>query len=208
MIAKPMIAKDELTGLVLAGGEGRRMGGRDKGLDPFEGAPLFTHSLGRLEGRVHEVLISANRNADAYALFGHRVIADLESGFHGPLMGLLSGLEAATTPWLVVLPCDTPLLPDDVVERLVAGIGTARIGVAFDGERRHPTVALIDTSLADDLRAFLASGERKLTRWYERHASCDVDMAHAPGDFVNLNDEAHKQRLELDRATRRARPSP
>ncbi|WP_447555144.1 molybdenum cofactor guanylyltransferase MobA [Vreelandella sp. EE22] len=202
-----MIAQHELTGIILAGGEGRRMGGRDKGLEPFEGLPLFTHALKRLEGHVAKLLISANRNADAYSLFGHRVIPDVEPGFHGPLMGIYSGLKAAGTPWLMVVPCDTPLLPDNLVERMVAAIGDRLIAVAFDGERRHPTVALMATSLAEDLGAFLARGERKLGHWYERHDARTVDMSDVKEAFINLNSEEEKQRLELGRAAiRKERP--
>ncbi|WP_447895058.1 molybdenum cofactor guanylyltransferase MobA [Vreelandella sp. GE22] len=201
-----MIAQDELTGMILAGGEGRRMGGRDKGLEPFEGLPLFAHALTPLQGRVAEILVSANRNLDAYKLFGHRVIEDVEPGFHGPLMGIYSGLLAAKTPWLLVVPCDTPLLPATLAERLSAAISDGHIAVAFDGERRHPTVALIATSLAADLGAFLASGERKLGLWYERHGAHNVDMADIKDAFVNLNSEAEKQHLAFARAESKGRP--
>ncbi len=177
-----MIPTHDLTGMVLAGGEGRRMGGRDKGLEPFAGLPLVGHVVKRLEGQVAELLINANRNADAYRFFADRVIADVvmdgaEGGFKGPLMGIYSGLQAAKTPWLLVVPCDSPALPDDLVARMVQGIGQHDIAVAFDGERLHPVVALLRTSLADDLAATLAEGERKIDRWYARHAWCKVDMS-------------------------------
>ncbi|MGO1426498.1 MAG: molybdenum cofactor guanylyltransferase MobA [Halomonas sp.] len=195
----------ELTGMILAGGEGRRMGGRDKGLEPFAGLPLVGHVVKRLEGQVAELLINANRNADTYQFFADRVIADLvmdgaEEGFKGPLMGIYSGLRAAKTPWLLVVPCDSPALPDDLVARMVAGIasesGDCDIAVAFDGERLHPVVALLRTSLADDLAATLAEGERKIDRWYARHAWRRVDMSDCPEAFANLNTEEEKMRLE------------
>tara|TARA_R110001599_G_scaffold70152_3_gene197100 strand:+ start:1762 stop:2373 length:612 start_codon:yes stop_codon:yes gene_type:complete len=191
-----MIPTHELTGMILAGGEGRRMGGRDKGLEPFAGLPLVGHVVKRLEGQVAELLINANRNADAYHFFADRVIADEETGFKGPLMGIYSGLRAAKTPWLLVAPCDSPALPDDLVARMVAGIGDHDIAVAFDGERLHPVVALLRTSLADDLAAMLAEGERKIDRWYARHAWCKVDMSDCPDAFANLNTEEEKLRLE------------
>lgn len=200
-----MIPTHELTGMVLAGGEGRRMGGRDKGLEPFAGLPLVAHLVKRLEGQVAELLVNANRNADAYRLFADRVIADLvmegaEGGFKGPLMGIYSGLRAAKTPWLLVVPCDSPALPNDLVARMVAGIASANgehdIAVAFDGERLHPVVALLRASLADDLAATLAEGERKIDRWYARHGWCKVDMSDCPDAFANLNTEEEKQRLE------------
>ena len=196
-----MIPTHDLTGMVLAGGEGRRMGGRDKGLEPFAGLPLVGHVVKRLEGQVAELLINANRNADAYRFFADRVIADVvmdgaEGGFKGPLMGIYSGLQAAKTPWLLVVPCDSPALPDDLVARMVQGIGQHDIAVAFDGERLHPVVALLRTSLADDLAATLAEGERKIDRWYARHAWCKVDMSDGPDAFANLNTEEEKLHLE------------
>ncbi|MCH4811535.1 molybdenum cofactor guanylyltransferase MobA [Vreelandella neptunia] len=196
-----MIPTQELTGMILAGGEGRRMGGRDKGLEPFAGLPLVAHVVKRLEGQVAELLINANRNADAYRFFADRVIADLvmdgaEGGFKGPLMGIYSGLRAAKTPWLLVAPCDSPALPDDLVARMVNGIGHHDIAVAYDGDRLHPVVALLRTSLADDLAATLAEGERKIDRWYARHAWCKVDMSDCPDAFANLNTEEEKLHLE------------
>ena len=196
-----MIPTHDLTGMVLAGGEGRRMGGRDKGLEPFAGLPLVGHVVKRLEGQVAELLINANRNADAYRFFADRVIADVvmdgaEGGFKGPLMGIYSGLQAAKTPWLLVVPCDSPALPDDLVARMVQGIGQHDIAVAFDGERLQPVVALLRTSLADDLAATLAEGERKIDRWYARHAWCKVDMSDCPDAFANLNTEEEKLHLE------------
>ena len=191
-----MIPTHELTGMILAGGEGRRMGGRDKGLEPFAGLPLVGHVVKRLEGQVAELLINANRNADAYRFFADRVIEDVEGGFKGPLMGIYSGLRAAKTPWLLVAPCDSPALPDDLVARMVEGIGDQDIAVAFDGERLHPVVALMRTSLADNLAATLAEGERKIDRWYARHAWCKVDMSDCPDAVANLNTEEEKLRLE------------
>lgn len=200
-----MISTQELTGMILAGGEGRRMGGRDKGLEPFAGLPLVAHVVKHLEGQVAELLINANRNADAYRFLADRVIADLvmddaEGGFKGPLMGIYSGMRAAKTPWLLVAPCDSPALPADLVARMVAGIesenGTHDIAVAFDGERLHPVVALLRTSLADDLATTLAEGERKIDRWYARHDWCRVDMSDCPEAFANLNTEEEKLRLE------------
>ncbi len=193
-----MITRDDLTGLILAGGQGRRMGGRDKGLEPFAGRPLVAHVRERLAGRVAEVLINANRNAEAYAPLADRVIQDAEGGFQGPLMGIYSGLQAARTPWLLVVPCDTPALPRDLVDRMVERLvaGECDIAVAFDGERLHPVVALIRTALVDDLAAALADGERKIDRWYARHAWCRVDVSDCPDAFANLNTDDEKQRLE------------
>jgi molybdenum cofactor guanylyltransferase len=193
-----MITREDLTGLILAGGQGRRMGGRDKGLEPFAGRPLVAHVRDRLAGRVAEVLINANRNPERYAPLADRVIPDAEGGYQGPLMGIYSGLRAATTPWLLVVPCDSPALPHDLVDRMVERLaaGEADIAVAFDGERLHPVVALIRTALADDLAEALAGGERKIDRWYARHAWCRVDVSDCLDAFANLNTDDEKQRLE------------
>ena len=187
----------DVTGLILAGGEGRRMGGRDKGLEPFRGAALVSHVQARFAGRVAEVLISANRHLDDYRQLAGRVVPDAQGGFQGPLMGIYSGLLAADTPWVLVVPCDTPALPDDLVARLVAGIGDHRIAVAHDGERLHPVVMLLERSLAEDLYAALQAGERKVGRWVERHAWTAIDFSDCPDAFINLNSEDDKRRLEM-----------
>lgn len=186
----------EVTGLILAGGQGRRMGGRDKGLERFAGRALVSHVQARLDGRVAALMISANRHLDAYRRLAEHVVSDTEEGFQGPLVGIYSGLRAAVTPWLLVVPCDTPALPDDLVVRMAAGIGTRRIAVAHDGERLHPVVALLECSLAGDLHDALATGERKVGRWYDRHAWTAVDFSDCPEAFVNLNTEEDKRRLE------------
>lgn len=192
-----MITQAELSGMILAGGQGRRMSGRDKGLEPFAGRPLVAHVRERLEGQVAEVIINANRHLDAYRALSDRVVTDTEVGFQGPLMGIYSGLRAATTPWLLILPCDSPALPRDLVHRLVSGIGSADIAVAHDGERLHPVVALIRTALAADLAVSLAAGERKIDRWYARHPWREVDFSDCPAAFANLNTDDEKRRLEL-----------
>lgn len=201
-----MNARDEVTGLILAGGQGRRMGGRDKGLESFAGRPLVTHVGERLAGEVAAVWINANRHLEVYQGLADRVVADREAGFQGPLMGIYSGLKAASTPWVLVVPCDTPALPRDLVARLVTGIGEHDIAVAHDGERLHPVVALLRTSLAEDLGAALAAGERKIDRWYARHAWCRVDFSDCPDAFANLNTDDEKQRLEARLTEERCPP--
>ncbi|WP_104203567.1 molybdenum cofactor guanylyltransferase MobA [Billgrantia saliphila] len=186
----------DVTGLILAGGQGRRMGGRDKGLESFAGQPLVSHVQARLVGRVAEIVISANRNLEVYRSFADRVVSDPESGFQGPLMGIYGGMRAATTPWLLVVPCDTPALPNDLLSRLAAGVDEHDIAVAHDGERLHPVVALLRTTLADDLLTVLATGERKVGRWYARHAWVAVDFGDSREAFTNLNTEDDKRRLE------------
>ncbi|SHF13414.1 molybdenum cofactor guanylyltransferase [Modicisalibacter ilicicola DSM 19980] len=193
---------DDITLLVLAGGQGRRMGGVDKGWTLLNGRPLIVHVLSRLEGQAGQVLINANRSLDAYGRLGPRVVSDLEGDFQGPLMGMLSGMATASTPWVLVVPCDTPALPETLVQRMVAGIGENDIAVAHDGQRAHPVVALIRRALVDDLRETLAAGERKIDRWYARHDWCHVDFSDQPLAFANLNSPRDKddlaRRLEHD----------
>ncbi|GHE22732.1 molybdenum cofactor guanylyltransferase [Halomonas urumqiensis] len=172
------------------------MGGRDKGLEPFNGRPLVAHVRERLEGRVAEVLVSANRHHDDYLALADRVVSDTESGYHGPLMGIYSGLRASHTAWLLVVPCDSPALPWSLVERLMGGLAGGDIAVAHDGERLHPVVALIRVALADDLARAMAGGERKIDRWYARHDCREVDFSDCPEAFANLNTDADKRHLE------------
>ncbi|WP_281242875.1 molybdenum cofactor guanylyltransferase MobA [Modicisalibacter muralis] len=186
---------DDITVLILAGGQGRRMGGVDKGWTDFVGRPLIVHVLSRVQGQAGSVLINANRSLDAYRELGVRVVEDREGGFQGPLMGIWSGLSAASTPWVMVVPCDTPALPTDLVVRLRDDMGDGDIAVAHDGERAHPVVALIRRSLVDDLGEALVGGERKIDRWYARHAWCHVDFSDQPGAFANLNSPEDKAAL-------------
>nr|WP_298375931.1 molybdenum cofactor guanylyltransferase MobA [uncultured Halomonas sp.] len=199
------MTQDDITLLVLAGGQGRRMGGVDKGWSLLLDKPLILHVLSRLEGQTRAVLINANRSLDAYEQLGYPVITDLEGDFKGPLMGILSGLSAASTPWVLVVPCDTPALPQDLVTRMIGGISDHDIAVAHDGERAHPVIALMRCDLAADLREVLAAGERKIDRWYARHHWCHVDFSDQPEAFINLNSPEERmnlgQRLERDGST-------
>ncbi|GHC25809.1 molybdenum cofactor guanylyltransferase MobA [Aidingimonas halophila] len=193
---------ESLSGLVLAGGQGRRMGGRDKGLEPFADGTLIDYACRPLRRHVNELLINANRHLETYRQYGGQVIVDRQGGYQGPLMGIWSGLCAAHTQWLVIVPCDSPMLPECLVERLWQGKGEHDIAVAHDGERAHPVVALMRTSLAGDLESALQAGERKIDRWYDRHAWCYVDFSDCPAAFVNLNSEDDKTMLEERLASR------
>lgn len=196
----PAPARDAITGLILAGGRGQRLGGVDKGLQPWRGRPLVDHALARLAPQVGDMMISANRNASAYAARVPRVLADAGDDFPGPLAGILAGLRAAATPWLAVVPCDSPCLPADLVDRLAQQLGEARGAVV---QRRHadgalrlePVYCLLSTSLADDLARYLAEGGRKVEGWLARHATPVLfDRPDDAGAFANINTPA-----DLDR---------
>ena len=182
-----------VTGLVLAGGLGRRMGGVDKGLQLLRGEPMVMHVLRRLAPQVDAVLVNANQNADAYtsiaAPFDARVVPDIVGGFAGPLAGLHAGLAAATTPLLVSVPCDSPFLPGDLVARLRAAIDSdgAQIAVAKTGVQAHPVFALVDVSVRENLAAFLESGGRKIDAWYAALRLVEVAFDDEAEAFENIN---------------------
>ena len=186
MAAAP--TRDAIAGLILAGGRGQRLGGVDKGLQPWRGQPLVDHALARLAPQVSAVMISANRNPGAYASRGARVLADASDDFPGPLAGILAGLRAAATPWLAVVPCDSPRLPLDLVERLARGIGDGQGAVVQRNERLEPVCCLLSTALAHDLERYLAEGGRKVEGWVARHASPVLfDRTDDAPAFANIN---------------------
>jgi molybdopterin-guanine dinucleotide biosynthesis protein A len=191
MTAPP--SREAITGLVLAGGRGQRLGGVDKGLQPWQGRALVDHAIARLAPQVATVMISANRHLADYASRGARVLADAQGDFPGPLAGMLAGLRAAPTSWLAVVPCDSPGLPSDLVERLARGLaGRQGAVVARDlgaaGIRLEPVCCLLATALADDLANHLAGGGRKVEAWLSRHAApVRFDRADDGAAFANIN---------------------
>jgi molybdopterin-guanine dinucleotide biosynthesis protein A len=197
-----------ITGLLLAGGRGQRMGGVDKGIQLLHGQPLAAHVLTRIAPQVGAMAISANRHRDTYAALGApwhaQVLADPLPDFAGPLAGLLAGARAARTEWLVCVPCDSPWLPADLASRLAqaalaqgADIATATTTDAAGNVSLHPVFALLRTSLADDLAAFLDAGERKVRAWYARHKTVEVPFADERA-FYNIN--SLQQLADFDRA--------
>jgi molybdopterin-guanine dinucleotide biosynthesis protein A len=178
-----------VTGLVLAGGLGRRMGGIDKGLQPLSGRPMVAHVLDRLVPQVDEVLVNANQNAARYAAFGHRVVPDEVGGFAGPLAGLHAGLRVAAHPFLVTVPCDSPFLPRDLVARLLDASlqNHADVAVAKTGDQAHPVFALVRASVLPHLHAFLAAGGRKIDAWYASLAVVEVPFDDEAKAFSNIN---------------------
>src|SRR6185369_10617611 len=155
-----------VTGVVLAGGQGRRMGGVDKGLQLLHGKPMVAAVLARLAPQVDEIVINANQNLPTYEGFGHRVVADEIGGFAGPLAGLHAGLKAAVHPLVLTVPCDSPFLPEDLVSRLGKSLGNNHLAVAKTGTQPHPVFALMKRDVRESLEAFLASGGRKIDAWY------------------------------------------
>jgi len=184
-----LIEPRDITALVLAGGKSRRMGGRDKGLLPFGEGLLVERVLDGILPQVDTALISANRNRDAYGRLGFPVIADPLDDFQGPLAGFLAGLENMQTDYLLTLPCDGPVIADDLAQRLAKGLfdAGADIAVAHDGKRLQPVYALLHRRVLPDLRLALEQGERKIDRWYPRNHWITVDFSDSPELFNNIN---------------------
>ena len=178
-----------ITGVILAGGQGRRMGGVDKGLKILRGKPMVEWVIERLAPQVHEVLINANQNLEQYVALGYRVIPDEIAGFAGPLAGLHRGLTQASHELIATVPCDSPFLPRDLVMRLRAALekNHAEIAVARTGEQPHPVFCLCRASVAEHLAAFLADGGRKVDAWYASLQTIEVDFDDQPEGFRNIN---------------------
>jgi molybdopterin-guanine dinucleotide biosynthesis protein A len=183
------IAARDITGLVLAGGQGRRMGMVDKGLVDLDGKPLVAHVLARLAPQVGALIVNANRNAERYAALGHPVVGDAIGGFAGPLAGLHAGLSAATTPFVATVPCDSPFLPADLVARL-AGAFEAKaldIAVARTFDQPHPVFALVRCDVLPHLARFLQQGGRKIDAWYASLRLAEVAFDDEADAFRNIN---------------------
>lgn len=199
------IDSNDITGLVLAGGRGSRMGGADKGLQNFNGMPLALHTLLRLQPQVGAMMVNANRNLSAYESFGAPVWPDGLADYAGPLAGFLTGIERCETSWLVTVPCDTPLFPADLVARLAEAAGREGAEIAMaagleDGQlRTQPVFCLLRTDLLESLVRFTHGGGRKIDAWTAQHKTVTVPF-DAPGDdpraFFNANTLAELHQLE------------
>jgi len=204
------IAPENITGLILAGGRGSRMGGVDKGLQNFNGIPLALHTLMRLGPQVETVMVNANRNLSAYESFGASVWPDASADFAGPLSGFLVGLERAETPYLLTVPCDTPHLPLDLAERLANALVREGADIAMaaapevkpDGStevRAQPVFCLLKIELSESLVVFTHAGGRKIDAWTAQHKTVLVPF-DAPTDdplaFANINTLTELQALE------------
>jgi molybdopterin-guanine dinucleotide biosynthesis protein A len=188
----------KVSALVLAGGRGTRMGEVDKGLQPFRGQPMVARVLARLGPQADELIINANRNIEAYAAFGHPVVADAIDGFAGPLAGLHIGMTVASHPLLVTAPCDSPFLPLDLVARLHAALDAhqADLAVAKTFSQAHPVFCLTRRDLAPHLHAFLASGQRKIDKWYSTLSVVEVNFDDEEAAFANINTRDELAALE------------
>ena len=189
---------EDITAVILAGGQGRRMGGQDKGLIEFNGQPLVSILINKLKRQSVGIIINANRNHDRYRSFGFPVISDELEDYQGPLAGFASAMNAVTTDYIVTLPCDSPLLVPDYLSRFIASHerSKALVHVAFDGERLQPVHALIATSLLPGLIDFLDTGDRKIDRWYALNEFVTTDFSDCTDMFRNINTPSDQQLLQ------------
>lgn len=183
------VTRADVTGIVLAGGQGRRMGTVDKGLVELDGQPLVAHVIARLAPQVGALIINANQNRDRYAAFGYPVFADAIAGFAGPLAGLHAGMTAATTPFVLTSPCDSPFLPTDLAARLAAALveKAADIAVARTFAQPHPVFALVRCAVLPHLERFLDDGGRKIDAWYAALPTTEVAFDDEADAFRNIN---------------------
>jgi molybdopterin-guanine dinucleotide biosynthesis protein A len=195
---------NDITGLVLAGGRGSRMGGVDKGLQNHLGVPLALHALRRLAPQAAVTMINANRNLDSYRSMGIAVWPDEIPDYSGPLAGMLAGLAHCTTPYLVTVPCDTPNFPLDLVARLARGLNDidGEIATAYTREdgalRAQPVFCLMRAELRESLSAFVNSGQRKTGLWASQHRCAQV-LFEDNSAFFNVNTLSELQQLQHDR---------
>ena len=187
-----------VTGVILAGGLARRMNNHDKGLINYKGRPMVSYAIAALTAVTDQSLINANRNKEQYEAFGLPVIADQTDSFDGPLAGILTAMIHANTDVLLVMPCDSPLIKAEHLQKLLAtrAENDADVAVAFDGERLHPVFLAIKTSLKNSLQNYLASGQRKLDRWLEQQKMVKADFSNEPEIFININTLTELSELE------------
>lgn len=193
-----MPGKHNVTAVILAGGKGRRMDGKDKGLVELANRPLIEYVIDGIKPQVETIILNANRNQEKYSHYGYPVISDELNDFQGPLAGFFSALKNTSTSHIVTLPCDGPLLPGDLVERLLFALNDkkADIAVAHDGERMQPVYSLIPTTLISSLSSFLNAGERKIDLWYKQHRVALADFSDCPQTFRNVNTTEQRDQLQ------------
>ena len=193
-----MNSQTKVTGVILAGGLARRMNKQDKGLVNFKGRPMVSYAIAALAPLVDQIVINANRNSEQYRQFGWPVVADQTDSFDGPLAGVLAAMTHVDADVLLVIPCDSPLIKAEHLQKLLVtrAENDADVAVAFDGERLHPVFLAIKTTLKTSLQDYLASGQRKMALWLEQQNMVQVDFSNEPEIFSNINTLAELSALE------------
>ena len=192
------IPGDQITAVILAGGQARRMGGQDKGLVELNGRPMIEHIIDALKPQVDRIVISANRNIERYQRYGFPVIKDIMGDYFGPLAGMASAAQASESPWLLTVPCDSPFVPAELAATLYHAVeaNQAEISVAHDGDRMQPVFALLQRDLLPSLLAYLEDGGRKIDTWYAQHRLALADFSQWPDAFLNINTPDERNALE------------
>ena len=197
-----MISSEYITGLILAGGRAQRMGGIDKGLIPFHGKPLIESAISRLKPQVSTILINANRSITKYSHYGYPVLMDETPDFSGPLAGFSVGLKHCKTPYLLTSPCDSPLLPTDLAEKMAHQLEDDDLELVFASSKEddgktwsQPVFCLMKSDLQDSLNAFLSKGDLKIDRWFKELRSATVVFENAQA-FANVNTPEELAALE------------
>jgi molybdopterin-guanine dinucleotide biosynthesis protein A len=197
-----MISSEYITGLILAGGRAQRMGGIDKGLIPFHGKPLIESAISRLKPQVSTILINANRSITRYSHYGYPVLMDETPDFSGPLAGFSVGLKHCKTPYLLTSPCDSPLLPTDLAEKMAYQLEDDDLELVFASSKEddgktwsQPVFCLMKSNLQDSLNAFLSKGDLKIDRWFKELHSATVVFENAQA-FANVNTPEELAALE------------
>ncbi|MGV0980885.1 MAG: molybdenum cofactor guanylyltransferase MobA [Polynucleobacter sp.] len=197
-----MITPQDITGLILAGGRAQRMGGIDKGLISFHGKPLIESAIDRLQPQVGTILINANRSITKYSHYGYPVLMDETPDFSGPLAGFSVGLKHCKTPYLLTSPCDSPLLPNDLAEKMGTELEKNNLELVFASSKENdgkiwsqPVFCLMKSSLKDSLDVFLCKGDLKIDRWFKELRSGTVVFEN-PQVFANVNTPEELAALE------------
>lgn len=197
-----------ITGIILAGGQGRRMVNLDagsiptkpveKGLVNFWNQPMIAHVAQRLSAQVSEIIINANREVERYLALGYPVVQDSITGHAGPLAGLHAGMKAAKNPYILTAPCDSPLLAKDLASRLTTALieNDADIAVAKTGTQAHPVFCLCNRNLLPHLDSYLQNGGRKFDAWYSTLKVIEVSFDDNPLAFANINTPEDLIKLE------------
>jgi len=187
------------TAIILSGGQSTRMNGADKGLILFQKKPLIYHAISRLSTQSDEILISANREIEVYESFGYPVLQDSTNSFLGPLAGFLLGLTHAKQDYVLTVPCDSPLLPLNLAQRLYDGMNKTNsdIAIAKSDGVTHPVFCLMKKNILPSLQTFMNRGERKVEAWQKTQTYCEVDFSDCANAFVNLNSIDELRELEL-----------
>ncbi len=196
------IPVEDVTVVILAGGQGSRMGGQDKGLVEYRGKPMIDGVIDQVKPQTNRIMINANRNLETYRSLGYPLVPDSFDGFQGPLAGFLAAIQVVTTPYILTLPCDAPIVAPDYLSRMIHALESSGnpLAVAADTDRLQPVYALISCGLKSSLLSFLDRGDRKIDRWYQQHEYSVVDFEPQCGMFTNFNRPEDMERFSLNSA--------